>query len=111
MASMYARYLSERTSDEILEVPWGFATYRYLDDNKTVYIVDLWIDPDFRKLGKASDLADQIVKLAKEKGCTKLFGSVVPTTKNSTISMKVLLGYGMTLESATNNFVLMKKEI
>lgn len=111
MASMYAQYLTERTPDLILETEKGFATYRYLEDQKTVYIVDIFVLPEFRKKGVAANIADQIVSEAKGKGYTKLLGSVVPTTKRSTRSMKVLFGYGMILESATNNFILLKKEI
>lgn len=108
--SMHAEYLRERTHDQILETEEGFATYRYIDE-KTVYIIDLYVRPDFRKTNKASLMADSIVLEAKEKGCTKLLGSVVPSTKNSTISLKVLLGYGMSLQSSTNDFIVFQKEI
>lgn len=109
--SMYADYLKERTKDLIVETASGFATYRYLDDDKTVYIVDIFVIPEDRKSKAASLMADGIVKVAKERGCTKLIGSVVPSTNNSTTSMKVLLGYGMVLDSAANDFIIFKKEI
>jgi len=109
--SMYAEYLREKTNDHILETSRGFATYRYLDEGKTVYLVDIYVVPQFRKTKEASNMADQIVDEAKKKGCTKLLGSVVPSTKNSTVSLKVLLGYGMSLDSCTNDFILFKKEL
>lgn len=111
MMSMYAKYLTERTNDKIFEDDYGWASYRYLDDGKTVYIIEIYVEEKVRKDGHASKMADRICKEAKEKGCVKLIGSVVPTTKNSTISMKVLLGYGMELEIASNNFILFKKEL
>lgn len=111
MASLYAQYLMERTNDLIVESEnIGFITYRYLDES-TVYIVDIFIIPELRKLGQASEMADAIAREAKNKGATRLIGSVVPSTKNSTISMKVLLAYGMSLDSSANDFIIFKKDI
>lgn len=107
--SLYADYLREKTGDEILETEHGFATYRYLDD--AVYIVDIYVKPDFRKSTIASCMADAICKEAKEKGIHKLIGSVVPSSKNSTASLKVLLSYGMLLKSSSENFIVFEKEL
>lgn len=107
---MYSNYIREKTTDQIIETDKGFATYRYVDE-KTVYIIDIYVLPDFRKSAVASTIADSIVEEAKKKGCNKLLGSVVPSNKNSTDSMRVLLSYGMTLESSSNDFILFKREI
>ena len=109
--SLYAKYLTERTNDRILEIGHGFATYRLLPEQKAAYIIDIFVDSDFRKAGSAAQMADEIAKIAKKEGCTKLLGSVVPSAKNSTISLKVLLAYGMTLQSSTNDFIIFEKEI
>lgn len=111
--SMYADYLKEKTSDLIIETEQGFATYRYIEfyGHQAVYIIDIYVHPDFRQTNVASAIADNIVKEARAQGCTKLIGSVVPSNKNSTTSLKVLLGYGMTLESASNDFIFFKKDI
>lgn len=109
--SLYAKYLTERTSDRILETEHGFATYRMLPDQKAVYIVDLYVDSDFRKSGVASQMADQIVEIAKKEEFTKLLGSVIPSNKNSTDSLSVLLAYGMKLQSSANDFILFEREI
>lgn len=109
--SLYARYLTERTNDRILETEHGFATYRLLPEAKSVYIVDLYVDPDFRKSGAASRLADQIAEMAKKEGATKMLGSVVPSTKGSNDSMKVLLAYGMRLQSSAFDLIVFEKEL
>lgn len=108
--SLYGKYLKERSNKEILENETGFATYSF-PDNTTVYIEDIYTNPESRISGEASRLADEIIKIAKQKGCTKLIGSVVPSTKGSTDSLKVLLAYGMKLDSSTNNFILFSKEL
>jgi len=108
--SFYAQYLKERTNDEIIETKKGFLTYRFMPTGE-VYIVDLYIHPDFREQGEASALADEVVAIAKQRGCTELLGSVVPSNKGSTASLKVLLAYGMNLKSSTNDFILFSKGI
>lgn len=109
--SFFADYVRERSHDGIIENDIGFATYRYIDDGKTVYIVDIYTIPEERKTGAAKNLADRIVKEAKEKGCVTLIGTVVPSTKGSTNSIRVLLGYGMTLQSADRDLIIFRKDI
>jgi GNAT superfamily N-acetyltransferase len=107
---MYAQYVKERTDDHILETDQGFATYRFLNERQ-VYIVDLYIKPDFRKTGIASAFSDTIVDIARAKGCVELLGTVVPSAKNSADSMKVLLAHGMIPFSIEGNMILFKKDI
>jgi GNAT superfamily N-acetyltransferase len=107
--SLYSKYLKERTSDSILETQEGFATFRIMNSGKSVYIVDLYVLPDYRKSGVAASIADKICDIAKEQGCIELLGSVVPSSKGSTASLKVLLGYGMELLSSSQDFIVFKK--
>lgn len=109
--SLYAEYLRERTEDLIIEDEVGFATYRYLNDLKSVYIIDIFTRTDFRKEHHASYFADQIVAEAKKVGCTELLGTVVPSAHGSTISMKVLIAYGMELHKASDNLIVFRKDI
>ncbi len=110
MPSLYARYLEERTNDQILEIPEGFATYRYLND-KQVYLIDLFILPEFRNKGVASLLANTICEKARVKGCTEFLGTVVPSCKNATDSIRVLIAYGMVVSSSSDNLIVFKKGI
>jgi len=109
--SLYAQYLRERSFDHIVETDKGFASYRYVKDGKSVYIVDIYVVPEARKEGVAAAMADTIVEEARKKGCTELLGSVCPSAKGSTTSLQVLLGYGMSLQSASNDFIVFSKEI
>lgn len=111
MDSLYSQYLRERTHDEIIETEEGFATYRFMNEGKSVYIVDIYTIQASRQKGTASGIADKVVEIAKQRGCTELLGSVCPSAKNSTISLKVLLGYGMSLLSSSNDFIVFKKDI
>lgn len=111
--STYAEYVRERLGDEILEGERGFLTYRFLKDGDTdsVYIVELYVRPDYRRTKVASEMADQIVEYARSKGCKRLLGTVNPSAKNATDSLKVLLGYGMTLYRCDKDVIVFRKEI
>ena len=109
--SMYGDYLRERTNDDIYETEHGFATYRFLNEGRTVYIIDIYVKSDFRKSGMAGAMADYIVGIAKSRGAVELLGTVVPSARNSTDSLKVLISYGMTLMSSSNDLIVMKKDI
>ena len=109
MKSLYGQYIAERANQAIVEDEFGFATYMFTE--KGVYIEDIYVLPDHRHEHRASKYADEIAKIAREKGCTKMYGSVVPSANHSTASLKVLLAYGFYLDSSTNNFILMVKDI
>lgn len=109
--SLYADYLRERTDDRIIEVDDGFATYRFLGDRNAVYIIDIYVVPEKRQTGVAKDMADKIANEARAKGCVEMLGSVAPSTKGSTRSLDVLRAYGMTLQSASADFIIMRKDI
>jgi len=108
--SHYANYLIEKTDCSIVETEEGFATYRFTDD-RAIYIVDIYVSSDFRKSGVASKFADRIAEIGRGKGLSKMYGSINLGTKDCTASLKVLLAYGFQLNSCTNNFLLLDKEI
>ncbi len=109
--SLYADYITERTNDHIIEGPSGFVTYRYINEDQTVYIIDIYTAPEARKTGHASQLANQVVAKAKIRGATEMLGTVVPSAKGSTASAKVLFAYGMTLCSASTDLIIFRKDI
>lgn len=109
--SMYGDYIFEHHGDGIVENEYGFATYRFLNEKKSVYIVDIYVNPDFRKTMLASQMADEIAEIGRKEGATEMLGTVVPTANNSTDSLKVLLKYGMKLKSASDNLIVFTKEL
>ena len=109
--SLYAEYIKERLGDEIIEDEYGFATYRFLNDGKTVYIVDLYVVPEERRSHVAAVMADRICKIAKEKGATEMLGTVSPSANTATESLKVLLAYGMKLLNASEQMIVFRKDL
>ncbi len=107
--SLYGKYIAEREGFQIVESDHGFATYKI--EGVSVYIRDIYVDFDHRKENLASLMADKISEIAKEQGCSKMLGSVCPSAKHSTESLKVLLAYGFKLMDAKENFISFVKEI
>ncbi len=109
--SHYGDYIMERTDDLLLEQDDGFVHYRFLDDGETVYIVDIFVPKHCRGGRVATQLADLVCDEARRRGFKTLMGTVMPSAKNSTISLKVLLGYGMRLASAGPDAIFFRKEL
>lgn len=107
--SLFKQYVTELTAQNVLENDIGFI--RYEIKGLECFIHDVFIIPKFRESGYCYDMADEVSKIAKSSGCQVLIGSVIPTNTNSTKSLKVLLGYGMKLHSAQNNFIMLSKEL
>lgn len=109
--SFYKQYVEEFLHNKhVIESEEGFATYSYVEPG-TVYIENIYVHPPHRRSGAATQLANSIAEIAKNKGCNKILGSVVPSANNSTMSLKVLLGYGMTLKYSMNDIVFFEKDI
>ena len=93
LSKMFEDYAQERGfGPRVFEIDGGFATY-YLDED-SCYIEDIYVIPSKRNSKVASYMADEITKIAKEKGLSKLYGSVNKLAKSAEASRKVLTSYG-----------------
>lgn len=110
MSSLYSQYINERTDDFVIEHANAFITYRYLNP-KQVYIIDLYVLPHVRRIGLASKLADEVCEIAKATGRTELIGTVNPSCKGANESIQTLIGYGMMVNSSSDNLIVFKKDI
>lgn len=107
--SHFAEYIKERQNKEIVEDENGFATYYFVGPD--CYIEDIYVIPEKRKTGICFMYADKIAKIARDKNCLNLIGSVKPSANGSTVSLKVLLAYGFRLHSANEDFIWFKKKL
>lgn len=107
--TLYGKYVKERENKNILEREHGFATYSFAKDH--VYIEDIYVTPEHRKSSLASEMADEIAKIAKSQGINVMLGSVCPQTNNATTSIRVLLAYGFSLLHSSEDMIYFKKEI
>lgn len=109
--SLYGEYIKETQDKEIIEDDYGFATFYPAFDHRYMYIEDIYVKSNKRKEKKASDYADRIAKIAKERGISKLLGSVNMQIKNPTRSAKVLLSYGFRLLEVKEDSIYFEKDI
>jgi hypothetical protein len=109
MTSLYGKYIAEREGKHILEKEHGFATYLFESDY--CYIVDIYVEPEHRRSKLCYQMADEIALEAKEKGYTKLVGSVCPQAIGATASLKVLLNYGFELMKSGTTMIYFIKEL
>lgn len=109
MSSLYGEYVKEREGKQILESEKGFMTYKI--QGQECYIADVYIRPEYRMSGVASEFANKIQKIAKNQGCKFLTGSVTPSLKGATESIIAQLKFGFKLHSSHEDFIILKKEI
>ncbi len=104
-----AKYLKERENFDSLIRDEGFAEYKI--NGEECYIRSIWVEKDFRKKGIASDMADDISRIAIGQGCKYLTGTVDVTANGAHESMLVLLAYGFRLHSAVNYGLFFRKSL
>lgn len=104
-----AAYLKEREGFDSIINDEGYATYRINGDE--CYIRDIWVHPDHRNKRVASEMADDIARIAMRFGCKFLTGSVDTTKGNPTVSTEVLLAYGFKVFSAVQGGIFFRKHL
>lgn len=108
--SLYQDYIKEREDKDIVESDKGFATFS-IYPNKECYLQDIYVIPEHRKSGYATEMTDQVVAIAREKGCNTLVGSVCTEDKNATRNMKIFLAYGMQIYKTAGIMIFLHKNI
>lgn len=104
-----AAYFKEREDFDCIVTDEGFASYKIMGEE--CYIRDLWVERDYRKSGLASQMADDISRIALSKGCKFLSGSISLTANNPTESAAVLIAYGFKVHSANQLGVFFRKDL
>jgi ribosomal protein S18 acetylase RimI-like enzyme len=106
--SLYGNYIRERENMGIVESDKGFATYCFYD-NGECYLKDLYVTPEFRKTHVATEMADEVCRIAMDANCHTLLGSVDVNDKNVTRNLKIFLGYGMEVYKTVGTLIFLRK--
>jgi ribosomal protein S18 acetylase RimI-like enzyme len=107
--SLYAQYIFEREGFSTIECPGGFATYR--TQGSECYLRDIYVAPEARKSGLASELTRAVERSAKDAGATILTGTVDPKAKGSSEGLAAMLAYGFKLHSSTADRIVVFKDL
>lgn len=108
--SLYADYIREREGFEVVETEDGFATFK-LYENGECYLRDIYVAPEARETGLATEMADRVCEIARASLCHTLIGSVAIDDKFATRNTKVLLAYGMEIYKTSGTVVFFKKRL
>lgn len=106
----YKSYLEETYEGESCYIDpqnRGWASYKISGDE--CYIVHCYLAPDFRGKTMMSELCQNIEKVAKDKGCKYMTGTVDLSSKNPERSMRMMITDGYKLHSAQNNVIVLIK--
>jgi ribosomal protein S18 acetylase RimI-like enzyme len=107
--SLYSRYVEERLGFKTLEVEEGFITYALQPPDCS--IEEIYVTPGQRAGPLAKRLTDQVFKIARNAGATKMYLRVIPGTGNAERSLRSVLHYGFKLFSAENGRIILVKDI
>ena len=110
---LYSAYLIEREDANIVSNKTGFATYRFQEYEgiEIVYIMDIYVIPEHRNAGAATELGLLIEDIAKDAGVHQVLGSVDTACNGAEASIKVLKAYGMTELFQVDTMIYFIKEI
>jgi GNAT superfamily N-acetyltransferase len=111
MTSLYAQYILEREGVSCLEFADGFITYKI--EGPQCFVRDFFVQRSHRSLGVGHQLIDRVIEIAKEKGCSFIACSVVPTANGSHQSMRAILhpDYSFKLWYSEKNLIFFRKEL
>jgi GNAT superfamily N-acetyltransferase len=107
--SLFAQYVNELTNSHVLEWSQGFIWYEINGDE--CYAREVFVEPVARRTGLVRDMEAELIRIAKEAGCKRLSGSVIPTNNGSTDSLRFMLAMGYSLRSSSVNFISFVKEL
>lgn len=107
--SHYSEYIFEREGINTKENQYGFITYK-IQDNKCL-IVDMYIDKRFRLIGNGVSMMDELVSELKNLGVETIYCTCIPSTFNSTDSLRAILSYNFILTNSENDKIIFEKRI
>ena len=108
--SRYKEYVEEQLSNRfVYEDQYGFLVYHIAEE--TCVLEEIYIEPQYRRQGRASKYYKQMETLALEAGCDELKGSIVIGTNNAEESMNCLFKNGFKLSNTEGVLIYLTKQL
>jgi len=98
---LYADYILERENSHYYETDYGFVTYREEDNH--IYLVDMYIKPEYRKKGNGRQFVQYVENIAKEWNKPSVITSVSLEAKGAETSTQAILFCGFKFYSVNEN--------
>ena len=106
---MYSQYVKEREGVETVELETGFYSYK-LEDS-CLFIVDLFVLPEFRSKKVGSEYGEQLEAIAKKNGKNVILCAASLAAKNSEDAINFILSNGYKIINVTLSEIYFKKEL
>lgn len=106
---MWQQYVKEREGKETVEFP-GEGFLCFSTHGEQCHIHDIFVVPEKRRCSVGTELADTVMNLAKERGCTHFTSTIIPSLKGANEAMFAHLSYGFKIVSAQADCIFMHKE-
>lgn len=106
---MYADYVKERFGHETIVSTHGFIVYS--TKGQDCFIHELHIDKASRRSGHGHGMGDLVLAIAKERGCGKIWATVIPSSHTATEAMQTHLAWGMKIHSSSQDCIVTVREI
>lgn len=101
--------MKERLGMEVFESDHGFITFKVNDEE--VFIQDMFVRDGYRKQYVGRELVKRVEEVAKENGKKFVTATILPSAGGSTVSLIGALSIGFKLIGASNNCVIIGKEV
>ena len=106
---MWAPYVKEKSGVETIQHEHGFLCYKV--HGEECHLEDIYVLPDYRLRGVGSILLAEATDQAEKAGCKFLSSCIRPSESTATLSMQAHLSRGFKIHMATQNKILMIKEL
>lgn len=107
--SLYAQYVKEREGAVTVETSEGF--YSYKVDGDYIFIVDLYVVPEYRAKKVGSKFGREIEDITRELGKSTILCSASLESLNSSDAIAFIIMNGYEIINYTDTQVFFKKEI
>lgn len=107
--SFLAAYMKERTGADTYHDDDGFFTHR--PEDSRYRMLDFYVKPESRKQGISKKYLNMCKEIAKEKGYTKVLGSVCIDAINWETSIKIVYAIGFNYLNADKNMIYFEVEV
>lgn len=107
--SLYSQYVKEREGAETVKTEKGFYSYRLADNH--LFIVDLYVAPEYRAEKLDSEFGKELEAIAKENGKSVILCAASTGALNASDAINFILANGYEIIKVTQQEIYFKKEI
>jgi len=107
--SHYFKYVNEREGSEILNKYYGFITYK--THQEECFIVDMFIDKEYRGSKKSKEMINDLSSIAKSKGCSFISAHIQDNDKCVTKTISAAIANGFKIFEANHGRITIIKNL